>query len=88
MQLSKQIYKRLLTLLLGLGLTIFGGTQIMIDLTSPNHISDQEIISRAKAMGLQEMKDVYKEKTENKTNTGNDGKTDTTNTTEETQKTN
>lgn len=63
MQLSKQIYKRFLTLVLGLALAIFGGTQILIDLTSPNHMSDQEIINRAKELGLQEMKDVYQKET-------------------------
>lgn len=72
MQLSKQIYKRFLTLILGLGLALFGGTQILIDLTSPNQLSDQEIINRAKELGLQEMKTIYQEKT---------------NTTEETEKT-
>lgn len=65
MQLSKQIYKRFLTLILGLGLALFGGTQILIDLTSPNQLSDQEIINRAKELGLQEMKDIYQEKTKN-----------------------
>lgn len=67
MQLSKQIYKRFLTLILGLALAIFGGTQILIDLTSPNHMSDQEIINRAKELGLQEMKDVYQKETQTDT---------------------
>lgn len=69
MQLSKQIYKRFLTLLLGLALFILGGTQILIDLTSPNQMSDQEIINRAKELGLKEMKDIYQ--TETKTDTTN-----------------
>lgn len=75
MQLSKQIYKRFLTLLLGLSLFIFGGTQILIDLTSPNQLSDQEIINRAKALGLQEMKDIYQN--EIKTDKTNQEKTKT-----------
>lgn len=78
MQLSKQIYKRFLTLILGLALAIFGGTQILIDLISPNHMSDQEIINRAKELGLQEMKDVYQKETQidttNKAKTSTDKK--------------
>lgn len=64
MQLDKKIYKRFLTLLLGVAMAIFGFTNIMIDLTSPSTMTDQEIINRAKDLGLIELKDVYKTETE------------------------
>lgn len=64
MELDIKIYKRLLTLLLGIGLFLVGFTNIMIDFTSPRTLSDSEIIERAKGLGLVEMKDVYKESEE------------------------
>ena len=61
MELDIKIYKRLLTLLLGIGLFLVGFTNLMVDFTSPRTLSDSEIIERAKGLGLVEMKDVYKE---------------------------
>lgn len=66
MELDRKIYKRFLSLLLGIGLMIIGFTNVMIDFTKPRTLSDQEIIERAKALGLVEMKDVYKDSTEKK----------------------
>lgn len=66
MELDRKIYKRFLSLLLGIGLMIIGFTNVMIDFTKPRTLSDQEIIKRAKGLGLVEMKDVYKNSTENK----------------------
>lgn len=61
MELDIKIYKRFLTLLLGIGLFLVGFTNLMVDFTSPRTLSDSEIIERAKGLGLVEMKDVYKE---------------------------
>lgn len=70
MELDLKIYKRFLTLLLGISLFILGFTNLVVGFTNPRTLSDQEIIQRAKALGLVEMKDVYKdslEKDNNKT---------------------
>lgn len=61
MELDIKIYKRVLTLLLGISLFLFGFTNLLVGFTSPRALSDQEIIQRAKALGLVEMKDVYKD---------------------------
>lgn len=64
MELDKRIYKHVLRLLLGIGLFLFGFTNLVIGFTNPRTISDQEIINRAKDLGLVEMKDVYKKSLE------------------------
>lgn len=61
MELDLKIYKRFLTLLLGVCLFILGLTNLVVGFTSPRNLSDQEIIQRAKALGLVEMKDVYRD---------------------------
>lgn len=60
-----KIYKRFLSLLVGVALLIIGFSNILISYSSPRAISDQEIIQRAKGLGLVEMKDVYKDTTNN-----------------------
>lgn len=61
MTIDKRIFNRFLVLLLGITLVTIGITQIMIDLRGNLPISDNQIIERAKALGMVEMKDVYKE---------------------------
>lgn len=68
MELDKKIYKRFLSLLLGIGLFLVGFTNVVVGFTNPRTLSDQEIIQKAKALGLVEMKDVYKDSLENKEN--------------------
>lgn len=60
-----KIYMRFLSLLVGVALLIIGFSNILISYSNPRAISDQEIIQRAKSLGLVEMKDVYKDTTEN-----------------------
>lgn len=64
MEIDKRIYKHLIKLLVGVGLFLFGFTNLLTSFTAPRTISDQEIINRAKALGLVEMKDVYKKSLE------------------------
>lgn len=65
-EIDKQIYKRFLSLLLGICLFLLGLTNLVVGFISPRHLSDQEIITKAKALGLVEMKDVLKEEDKNK----------------------
>lgn len=60
MEMDKRIYKHFLTLLLGVSLFIFGLSSFVVVNLSPRQMSDQEIINKAKALGLVEMKDVLK----------------------------
>lgn len=60
MTLDKRIYKHFLTLLLGVGIFIFGLSSFVAINLSPRQMSDQEIINKAKALGLVEMKDLLK----------------------------
>jgi hypothetical protein len=50
----------------------------MVDFTSPRTLSDQEIIQRAKGLGLVEMKDVYKDSVEKDETAPKDTQKDTT----------
>lgn len=58
--MDKRIYKHFLTLLLGVGIFIFGLSSFVVINLSPRQMSDQEIINKAKALGLVEMKDLLK----------------------------
>lgn len=60
MTIDKRIYKHFLTLLLGVGIFIFGLSSFVTVNLSPRQMSDQEIINKAKALGLVEMKDLLK----------------------------
>lgn len=64
MQLDMKIYRRFLSLLVGVALLIIAFSNMLISYSNPGTISDQEIIQRAKSLGLVEMKDVYKDTTE------------------------
>lgn len=67
MAIDKRIFKHFLTLLLGVAIFILGLSSFITVNLSPRQMSDQEIINKAKALGLLEMKDVLKAE-EEKTN--------------------
>lgn len=64
LEIDKRIYKHFIQLLLGVALFLFGFTNLLTSFTAPRTISDQEVINRAKGLGLVEMKDVYKKSLE------------------------
>lgn len=60
MEIDKRIYNRFVVLLLGVAMFLFGFNSLVTSFFSPRHMSDQEIINKAKQLGLVEMKDVLK----------------------------
>lgn len=61
MEIDKKLLNRIIVLLMGIALITLGTTQILIDLRGNLPISDEQVIERAKALGMVEMKDVYNE---------------------------